>query len=253
MTHARARVTLSAVLMSIAALAAGCGTASTSGTPSAPSAGAGGTGNSGGTGSAATGSGGSASSGAAASGGATPVPTTTATGSPAPGSAACANWPAGAPYGSMPATFIPVAALRCVTGDKEIPGKGLYLTATLERSDGDLRALAAALRQRPGHVASGTMCPMIAMVPPQVVLIAKDGSMVRPKFPVNGCGTIGSSALRALNALPWHAVSVRVFSPVSGGTATPGTGATSDPQASDLIPGPAKSGVNQPGPGGPAR
>ena len=144
-----------------------------------------------------------------------------------------------------------MTALRCVTGDKEIPGQGLYFAATLERSDGDLRALTTALRQRPGHVAQGTMCPMIAIVPPQVVLIAKDGTMVRPKFPVGGCDTIASQALRALNALPWHAVSVRVYSRVSGGTATPSAGATSDPQASDLIPGPAKTGVNQPGPGGP--
>ena len=239
---------LSAAAMSIAALAAGCGTASTSGTSSAPSAGAGATGSPSATGPAATGSGGSASSGSA-----TPVPTTTATGNPAPGSAACAGWPASAPYGSMPLTFVPVTALRCVTGDKEIAGKGLYFTATLERSDGDLRALATALRQRPGHVAQGTMCPMIAIVPPQVVLIAKDGSMIRPKFPVGGCDMIAAPALQALNALTWHAVSVQVYSRVPGGTATPSPGPTSDPQNSDLIPGPAKSGTNQPGPGGPAR
>jgi len=70
---------------------------------------------------------------------------------------------------------------------------------------------------------------------------------------VNGCGTIGSPALRALNALPWHAVSVRVFLAGIRRDRHAGHGATSDPQASDLIPGPAKSGVNQPGPGGPAR
>jgi hypothetical protein len=153
----------------------------------------------------------------------------------------------------MPLTFVPVTALRCVTGDKEIPGRGLYFTATLERSDGDLRALTTALKQRPGHVAQGTMCPMIAIAAPQVVLIAKDGSMIRPKFPLGGCDMIASPALHALNALPWHAVSVRVYSRVAGGTSAPGTGATSDPQNSDLIPGPAKTATNQPGPGGPAR
>ena len=246
MTHARARVTLSAVAMSIAALAAGCGTASTSGAPAA-----GATGSPAGTGSGATGSGGSAS-GTGASASAAPVPTTTVPGNPAPGSAACANWPASAPYESMPLAFIPVTALRCVTGDKDIPGQGMAFTATLERSDGDLQALATALRQRPGHVAQGTMCPMIAIVPPQVVLIAKDGSMIRPKFPTGGCDMIASQALRALNALSWHAVSVRVFPQASGGTAVPGTRSTGDPQPSDMIPGPHKSGVNKPGPGGPA-
>lgn len=242
MTHARARATLSAAAMLIAALVAGCGAASTS-----VAAGAGATGSAAGTGPAATGSGGSASSG-----GATPVPTTTATGNPAPGSAACAGWPASAPYESAPLTFTPVTALRCVTGDKQIPGQGRYFAATLERSDGDLRALTMVLRQRPGHVAQGTMCPMIAIVPPQVVLIAKDGSMIRPKFPVGACDTIAIQAQRALNMLSWHAVSVRVYSQVSGGSAPPSAGATSDPQNSDLAPGPAKSGVNQPGPGGPA-
>jgi len=244
MTHARARVTLSAAAMLIAALAAGCGAASSS----VPAAGAGATGSAAGTGSAATGSAGPASSGSA-----TPVPTTTATGSPAPGSAACAGWPASAPYGSVPLTFTPVTALRCVTGDKQVPGKGLYFAATLERSDGDLRALTMVLRQRPGHVAQRTMCPMIAIVPPQVVLIAKDGTMIRPKFPVGACDTIAIQVQRALNMLSWHAVSVRVYSQASGGSAPPSAGATSDPQASDLIPGPAKSGTNHQGPGGPSR
>jgi hypothetical protein len=70
---------------------------------------------------------------------------------------------------------------------------------------------------------------------------------------VSGCGvTIAAQVLRALNALPWHAVSVRVYSQVSGGTPAPGTSPTGDPQPSDMIPGPHKSGVNQPGPGGPA-
>ncbi len=255
MTHARARVTLSAAAMLIAALAAGCGAASSS----VPAAGAGvgatgstaGTGSAG-TGSAATGSGATGSGAPASSGSATPVPTTSGTGNPAPGSAACAGWPASAPYGSVPLTFTPVTALRCVTGDKQIPGKGVQFAATLERSDGDLRALTMVLRQRPGHVAQGTMCPMIAIVPPQVVLIAKDGTMIRPKFPVGACDTIAIQVQRALNMLSWHAVSVRVYSQASGGSAPPSAGATSDPQASDLIPGPVKSGVNHQGPGGPA-
>jgi hypothetical protein len=158
---------------------------------------------------------------------------------------ACAGWPAGLPYQALPATFIPVTALRCITGTKDIPGQGPYFAATLERSDGDLRALAAALRQPSGHVQKGIVCPAIAMLAPQVVLIGKDGSMIRPKFPVNGCGMIQSQALRTLNALPWHAVSVRVFSQVPGGTGTPGR-ATPPPS------GPAMTGMNKPGPGGPA-
>ncbi len=250
MTNRSARVALCTVLVSIATLAAaGCGAASSSG---APSAGGGATGHASSAAPAASGSAGTGSAGAASSGNPAPVPTSTATGNPVPGSPACAGWPAGAPHGTMPATFIPVTVLRCVTGDKEIPGKGLYFAATLERSDGNLAALATVLRQPSGHVQQGTMCPMIAMVAPQIVLIAKDGAKFSPKFPVSGCGMIASPVLRALNALPWQVVSVRVFARVSGG-ATPSAGATTDPEPTDLIPGPAKKGVNKPGPGGPAR
>jgi hypothetical protein len=241
MKHRSSRVALCAALLSVAALTAGCAAASSSGAGS-------GTGNASGTGTAASGSAGAASAGTPA-----PVPTISATG-PAPvgGVAACADWPASVPAGPLPATFVPVSVLRCVTGYKQIPGKGLYFAATTERYDGNLSALATALRAPSGTRKPGTMCPMIAMVPPQIVLIAKDGSMLSPKLPLSGCGLLQTAVLRELNLLPWHAVSVRVFSPVPGSTG-PGTPATSDPQPTDLIPGPAKSGVNNPGPGGPAR
>jgi hypothetical protein len=240
MTQSSARVVLSTFLMSIAVLAAaGCAAASSSPAPSAggttagsPSAG-----------------GGSAESPPTAG----PVPTLPANG-PAPvgDGTACADWPANVPEGSLPLTFTPVTALRCVTGDKQIAGKGLVFTATLERADGNLAALAQALRTPSEAKRPGMMCPMIAMVPPQVVLVAQDGSMLRPKFPVTNCDALLPSALRALNALPWRDVSVRVFPQVPGSGAT--SGATSDPQPSDLLPGSAKKGaVNPGGPSGPAR
>lgn len=242
MTQSSARVVLSTFLMSIAVLAAaGCAAA---GSSSAPSAGGATTGSP---------SPGGGSAGSLPTAGPGPVPTIPASG-PAPvgNGAACAGWPANVPTGNLPLTFTPVTALRCVTGMKQIAGKGPVFTATLERADGNLAALAQALRTPSEAKRPGMMCPMIAMVPPQVVLVAQDGSMLSPKFPVTSCDALLPSALRALNALPWRDVSVRVFSQPAGSGAT--SGATSDPQPSDLIPGSVKKGVVNPGgPSGPAR
>src|SRR5260370_39197645 len=94
------------------------------------------------------------------------------------------------------------------------------------------------------------MCPMIAMVAPQIVLIAKDGAIFSPKFPVSGCGMIASPVLRALNALPWQVVSGRGFSPAPGG-ANPSAGRTTDPPPTDQVPGPAQKRVDKRGAGGP--
>jgi hypothetical protein len=182
-----------------------------------------------------------------------PVPTIGASGPiPIGIGAACAGWPAGVPEGSLPPAFTPVTVLRCVSGEKQVAGRGLVFAATLERADGNLSTLTSALRLPSQGKQPGMMCPLIAMIPPQVVLVAKDGTMLRPKFPVTSCDMIMPQVLRALNALPWRDVSVRVFSQQPGSGVTPG--ATSDPQASDLVPGAVKKGVVRPGgPSGPAR
>jgi hypothetical protein len=113
-----------------------------------------------------------------------------------------------------------VAVLRCVTGAKTVPGQGVSVTATLERATSDLTPLVVALRQPSTRARGGQMCPMLAMLPPQIVLIAKDGSMLSPTFPVQGCGFIQQPVLAALKAMPWQALSVRVFAPQSGATTT---------------------------------
>jgi hypothetical protein len=66
---------------------------------------------------------------------------------------------------------------------------------------------------------------MIAMIPPEIVLIAKDGSMLSPTFPVDGCGLLQAPVNAALNHMPWQALSVRLLAKVPGttdkGTAPP--------------------------------
>ena len=186
-----------AAVAALAAMATGCATASTS-TPAA-------TGGSSGTGTV------SASPPASASASASPVPTTT-TGPPlVAGQPACVGWPANATHSkTLPASFVPVAVIRCVTDYQIIPGKGQWETATLERADQGLAPLLTAL-QRPNQTRPpGTFCSDLVELPPQFVLVGKDGQVIWPTLPVTGCGLPQGEVLGALAALPWQKVSVRL-------------------------------------------
>lgn len=204
----RRAVAAAVPLLVAAVLAAGCGSAHSgaagSGTPShatapvAPSA--------------------SASASAPASASATPVPTVSG-GRVVPGEPACVGWPTGAVSASLPVSFVPVSVERCVNGAQTIPGKGLWTTATLQRADSGLAGLVNALRQPPATHKPGTVCPALAIIPPQVVLIAANGQKLMPRLPVSGCGLIQSQVLAALNALHWKPVSVRLIAKVPGATA----------------------------------
>jgi hypothetical protein len=142
-----------------------------------------------------------------------PVPTTTG-GPVTPGEPACAGWPANVARGPLPALFVPVAAIRCVSSYQMIPGKGQWLTATLERADKNLAPLAAALRRPSERTTPDVICPDIVMLPPQFVLISSDGKMIMPRLPLGGCGLVQPQVLAALSALPWQKVSVRLVSQV---------------------------------------
>jgi hypothetical protein len=188
-------------LTAMALAAAGCGTVSSGqGSPGAP---AGST---------------AAASGSAprSTGSPAPVPTVTSGPAPVAGQPACADWPAGVRKGRLAASFVPVEVLRCVSTTTAVPGQGLYYSATLERATSDISALVAALRQPVKREPAGTMCPMIAVIPPEVILIAKDGSMISPTFPVDGCGLLRSPVTAALNHMPWQTVSVRLLGRVPG-------------------------------------
>lgn len=188
-----------AAVAAVAAMATGCATASTS-TPSAA-------GRTSGTGAA------SASSSASAS--AAPVPTTT-TGPPiVAGQPACVGWPGNVTRSkTLPASFVPVAVIRCVTDYQMIPGQGQWETATLERADQRLTTLVTALRRPNQTRPPGTFCSDLVVLPPQVVLVDKDGQAIWPALPVTGCGLVQGEVLGALAALPWQKVSVRLVAKV---------------------------------------
>lgn len=181
-------------LLVVGALAAGCGTTHSGpvagGSPSAPSASA------------------------------TPVPTVTG-GRVTPGEPACVGWPASTSTAPLPVSFVPVSVERCVDASQAIPGKGQWVTATLERANTGLAGLINALRHPTATRTPGIACPALAILPPQVVLISGNGKTLIPRLPVSGCGLIQSEVLAQLNALSWHPVSVRLVAQVPG-TATPG-------------------------------
>lgn len=182
----------SAPLLALVTLAVGCGTVTT------PPSG-----------------GGHAPTAASATATPKPAPTPTATGgSAAPGQPACTGWPASVASGTLPASFVPVAVLRCVTGYEMVPGKGQWVTATLERADKDLAPLIAALRLPRGQTTPGIMCPQIAVQPQLIVLISGNGTMIVPRLPVSGCGAVLEQVTAALAKLPWQTVSVRLVSQV---------------------------------------
>ena len=155
---------------------------------------------------------------AAPSASATPVPTVSG-GTVAPGQSACVGWPADAASASLPVSFVPVSVERCVSGAQTIPGKGLWTTATLQRADSGLAELISALRQPPATHRPGTVCPAVAVIPPQVVLIDANGRKLIPRLPASGCGLTQSQVLLALNELRWQPVSVRLIAKVPGATA----------------------------------
>jgi hypothetical protein len=213
-------------LLVAGALAAGCASAQSSGSasnggPASSSAAGGGTAAAGGTAADSTAAGGTAGNAApghptapaAPTASATPVPTVSG-GPVAGGGPACVGWPTGATSASLPVSFVPVSVERCVRGAQTIPGKGLWTTATLQRSDSDLTGLVNALRQPPATHRPGAVCPAVAVIPQQVVLIGANGQKLIPRLPSSGCGLTQSQVLLALNALRWQPVSVRLIAQI---------------------------------------
>lgn len=153
---------------------------------------------------------------------ATPVPTVTG-GAVTAGEPACVGWPSDAPHGTLTAFFGAVAVERCVTGYQTGPGHVLWQTATLEKATRNIAPLVDALLQPSARQRPGTVCPYLAIIPPQVVLISASGKQLIPRIPLSDCGQVQSQFLTALATLTWQPISVRLIAKVSGtqpGTAT---------------------------------
>ena len=154
---------------------------------------------------------------------ASPTAVPTVTGGPVTtGDPACVGWPSNAPHGTLTAFFEPVSVERCVNGFTQVPGKGEWQTATLEKSTDNLAALVTVLLKPSGTRQPGVFCPELAVIPPQFVLINSAGKQLIPRLPVSGCGQVSSQVLMTLAAMTWQPVSVRLVSKVPS-TETPRT------------------------------
>ena len=209
---ARQTRAVSLPLLVAGALAAGCASAAANpGGPNEPV----------GTASSSSSSSASAPSSASSSGpapSATPVPTVSG-GPVIAGQTACAGWPTDAPHGKLTAFFQPVEVERCVTGFQQIPGKGQWETATLEKSTDNLAALVAVLMQPSSRVTPAVICPEFAVLPPQVLLINAAGKQLIPLLPTGTCGTTNARILSTLASMSWQPVSVRLLAKVTSSTA----------------------------------
>jgi hypothetical protein len=123
-----------------------------------------------------------------------------------------------------------------VNGAQTIPGKGLWTTATLLRSDSGLDGLINALRRPVVPHKPGIACPALAVIPQQVVLISATGQKLIPRLPVSGCGLIESQVLVALDALRWQTVSVRLIAKIPGAATVSGTAPRSIQTVSGVQP-----------------
>jgi hypothetical protein len=112
----------------------------------------------------------------------------------------------------------------------------MWTTATLERSDTGLEGLVSALRRPAATRPPGTVCPAIAVLAPQVVLISASGQKLIPRLPTTGCGLTQMQVLAALDALPWQPVSVRLIAQVPRG-ADPGTVSGTAPHSIQTVSG----------------
>jgi hypothetical protein len=162
------------------------------------------------------------------------VPTVTG-GEVAAGGLACVGWPTGATSTVLPLSFVPVSVERCVHGAQTVPGQGLWTTATLQQADSGLAGLINALRRPAVTRRPGTVCPALAVIPPQVVLISATGTKLIPRLPVSGCGLIQSQVLEALDALRWRPVSVRLIAKIPG-AATPAVSGAATPAVAGTTP-----------------
>lgn len=88
--------------------------------------------------------------------------------------------------GAVPAGFAPVALLRCDPYASRDDAEGVYAGALLERFEGDLAPVLAALSTPNDPPA--IVCPAIGYLSPELWIEGADGTVVRVAMPSAGCG-----------------------------------------------------------------
>lgn len=114
--------------------------------------------------------------------------------------------------GLVPASFSPVAVLRCDPYASQEQADGVWAGALLERLEGDLAPVLAALAS-PSDPRSLGACPAIGYLSPELWLEGADGRFVRVAVPTGGCGAPKDAGVdEALDAL---IVAASTFTPTA--------------------------------------
>lgn len=106
----------------------------------------------------------------------------------------------------LPADFHAVAAVRCVTQDRTVPGDGKWQFSDAQRTDSGLDALLTALKLPSTTAPPGSQiaCAAVGIALPPFALVSVSGAIVDPVLPHDICGMPLHQVLDAINALPWR-------------------------------------------------
>jgi hypothetical protein len=119
---------------------------------------------------------------------------------------AIAKLRAGVEQVALPKDFQPVAAIRCQSEARTVPGDGEWDFADAQRADTGMAGLVAALRLPSKTAAAGEMvpCPAMAMMQLPFALVDAKGNLVSPLLPHDVCDFPLQQVSNTINALPWR-------------------------------------------------
>jgi hypothetical protein len=108
----------------------------------------------------------------------------------------------------LPATFTPVAVVRCYSKARGVDGHGLWRFNVKQQANRRLGAFVGALRRPSVQTPPGTACLLIRYAAPAFAVVDRQGRVLRPTLPSTECGKPFLAAITDLEHLPWVTVSV---------------------------------------------
>src|SRR6185437_5298611 len=117
---------------------------------------------------------------------------------------AIAKLRAGVKQVALPPDFHPIAAIRCESPIRMVPGDGEWQFADAQRADSGLAGLLADLHLPSQTGSPDTVCPAVGLVMEPFALVDTSGKVISPLLPTAVCGFPLPQVTNAINALPWR-------------------------------------------------